>query len=75
MLSALIDKLIEVREVAVAKVAVLDREIRSLVRADPTLRRFMTVPGVGPVTALAFGPRSMNPTDSSEPGTSAPIWD
>jgi len=50
VLSALIDKLIEVREVAVAKVAVLDKEIR----ADPTLRRFMTVPGVGPVTALAF---------------------
>jgi transposase len=54
VLSALIDKLIEVREVAVAKVAVLDKEIRSFVRADPTLRRFMTVPGVGPVTALAF---------------------
>jgi transposase len=53
VLSALIDKLIEVREVAVAKVAVLDKEIRSFVRADPTLRRFMTVPGVGPVTALA----------------------
>jgi len=54
VLSALIDKLIEVREVAVAKVAILDKEIRCFVRADPTLRRFMTVPGVGPVTALAF---------------------
>jgi len=54
VLSALIDKLIEVREVAVAKIAVLDKEIRSFVRADPTLRRFMTVPSVGPVTALAF---------------------
>jgi transposase len=54
VLSALIDRLIEVREVAVAKVATLDKEIRCFVRADPTLRRFMTVPGVGPVTALAF---------------------
>ena len=54
VLSALIDKLIEVREVAVAKVAALDKEIRGFVRDDLTLRRFMTVPGVGPVTALAF---------------------
>ena len=54
VLSALIDKLIEVREVAVAKVAALDKEIRRFVRDDLTLRRFMTVPGVGPVTALAF---------------------
>jgi len=46
--------LIEVREVAVAKVAALDKEIRRFVRDDLTLRRFMTVPGVGPVTALAF---------------------
>ena len=54
VLSALIDKLIEVREVAVAKVAALDKDIRRFVRDDLTLRRFMTVPGVGPVTALAF---------------------
>jgi hypothetical protein len=46
--------MIEVREVAVAKVAALDKEIRRFVRDDLTLRRFMTVPGVGPVTALAF---------------------
>ena len=65
VLSALIDKLIEVREVAVAKVAALDKEIRRFVRNDLTLRRFMTVPGVGPVTALAFAPRSMSRTGSS----------
>src|SRR5467141_1279126 len=34
VLSALIDKLIEVREVAVAKVAALDKEIRRFVRND-----------------------------------------
>ena len=54
VLSALIDKLIEVRQVAVAKVAALDKEIRCFVRADPTLHRFTTVPSVGPITALAF---------------------
>src|ERR1700730_7109638 len=58
VLSALIEKLIEVREVAVAKVVALDKEIRRFVRDELTLRRFMTVPGVGPVTALkAWGTR------------------
>jgi transposase len=54
ILSALLEKLLDVREVAAAKVAVLDMEIRRFVRDDSTLRRFLTVPGVGPVTALAF---------------------
>jgi len=31
-----------------------DREMRQLVRASELCRRLMTVPGVGPVTALAF---------------------
>jgi transposase len=52
--TASLDKLIEVREVAVAKVAAMDKEIRRFVRDDLTLRRFMTVHGVGPATALAF---------------------
>jgi transposase len=51
VLSALIDKLTEVRQVAVAKVAALDKEIRRFVQADPTLQRFTTVPGLGPITA------------------------
>jgi transposase len=37
-----------------AQISKLDREIGRIVRTDTTLRRFMTVPGVGPVTALAF---------------------
>src|SRR2546430_10438071 len=44
VLSALVDKLIEVRAVAVAKVAALDKEIRRFVRDDPTLRRFLSGP-------------------------------
>jgi transposase len=54
ILSALVEKLLDVREVAAAKVAVLDKEMRRFIRDDPTLRRFLTVPGVGPVTALAL---------------------
>ena len=31
-----------------------DREVRALADADPVARRLMTVPGVGPVTAVRF---------------------
>src|SRR5256885_3550102 len=58
VLSALVDKLVEVRAVAVAKVAALDKEIRRFVRDDPTLRRVVAVPGLGARTAPSF--RSTN---------------
>ena len=32
----------------------LDREVLKLLRHDAQVRRFMTVPGVGPITALCF---------------------
>ena len=53
-ISGLVAKLAEVRRHVVAQVAALDRDIRRLVRSEPVLGRFMTVPGVGPITALAF---------------------
>lgn len=37
-----------------AQVAVLDQEIRRLVRQDEACRRMMTAPGAGPITALAL---------------------
>jgi transposase len=54
VISALVARLAEVRRHVVAQVAALDRDIRRLVRSEPTLKRFMTVPGVGPITAVAF---------------------
>jgi transposase len=54
VIGALVSKLAEVRRHVVLQVAALDRDIRRLVRGDETLRRFMTVPGVGPITAVAF---------------------
>jgi transposase len=54
VVEALVAKLAEVRRHVVLQVAALDRDIRRLVRGDGTLRRFMTVPGVGPITAIAF---------------------
>jgi transposase len=54
VISGLVARLAEVRRYVVTQIATLDRDIRRLVRSEPTLKRFMTVPGVGPITALAF---------------------
>nr|WP_263968138.1 transposase [Roseomonas sp. SXEYE001]MCV4209168.1 transposase [Roseomonas sp. SXEYE001] len=54
VISGLVTRLAEVRRHVVTQVAALDRDIRRLVRSEPTLKRFMTVPGVGPITAVAF---------------------
>jgi transposase len=37
-----------------AEIAALDKEIEQVVRADEVCKRLMTVPGVGPITALKF---------------------
>ena len=36
-----------------AKIAVLDREIAARAKANPTVKRLMTIPGVGPIAATA----------------------
>lgn len=54
VIAGLVTQLAEVRRHVASQIAKLDRELRRLVRQDPTLQRFVTVPGVGPVTALAF---------------------
>ena len=36
------------------QVSELDRKVMKLARRDAQVRRFMTVPGAGPITALAF---------------------
>lgn len=37
-----------------SKIALLDREIAARAKADPTAKRLMTIPGVGPVAATAL---------------------
>ena len=37
-----------------AQIAAADRELATLARTDPVTRRLMTVPGVGPTTAVRF---------------------
>ena len=53
-LVAAVRPLLEARNAVEQQVRELDRKVTKLARRDAQVRRFMTVPGVGPVTALAF---------------------
>jgi transposase len=53
-LIAAIRPLLEARSAVEQQVSELDRKVMKLARHDAQVRRFMTVPGVGPITALAF---------------------
>jgi len=53
-LVAAVRPLLEARNAVEQQVRELDRKVTKLARRDAQVRRFMTAPGVGPVTALAF---------------------
>jgi transposase len=53
-LAAVVEPLLQVREALLAGRERLHRLVLAAVRDEPTCRRLMTVPGVGPVTALTF---------------------
>jgi transposase len=53
-LRSLIEPLILAHAALLAQIAKYDAQIRAIAKVDETVRRLMTVPGVGPVTALAF---------------------
>ena len=53
-LSASIEALLRVRESMQVERQAQDRTLAARSRADEVARRFMTVPGFGPVTSLAF---------------------
>ena len=46
--------MVAVRDSLLQQIVVFDRAIRQLVKTDDTARRLMTVPGIGPVVALAY---------------------
>ncbi len=54
--------LLEVREKVVREIAALDRKLLALARNDENSRRSMTVPGIGPITALTFHSVIDNPS-------------
>jgi transposase len=54
VLSSLADPLLSVITVMTKEVEALTKRVLDEVRVEPTCRRLMSVPGVGPLTALAF---------------------
>jgi transposase len=53
-LSAAVESLLKAREALERQIADLDRKVLRLARSAPQVRRFMTVPGIGPITALCY---------------------
>jgi len=53
-LVAAVRPLLKARHAIEQQVDDLDREVRKLARYDAQVRKFMTAPGVGPITALCF---------------------
>jgi len=54
VLSALLEPLLSIIATMTRELARLTRQVLDIVRDEPVCRQLMTVPGVGPLTALAF---------------------
>src|SRR6202050_4373676 len=61
-LAAAVEPLLKAREAIGQQVADLDRKVLRLARNNAQVRRFMTAPGVGPITALCFKATIDDPT-------------
>jgi transposase len=61
-LTAAVRPLLTARTAIEQQIAELDRKVLKLSRQDAQVRRFMTVPGVGPITALCFKATIDDPT-------------
>ena len=61
-LTAAVAPLLMARRAIEQQIADLDRKVLKLARRDEQARRFMTVPGVGPITALCFKATIDDPT-------------
>ena len=74
-LAAAVEPLLKAREAVERQVADLDRKVLRLARDNTQVRRFMTAPGVGPITALCFLATSTIPLDSRGREASEPMQD
>lgn len=61
-LIAIVGPLLKAREAIEQQIDDLDRKVLKLARYDAQVRGFMTVPGVGPITALCFKATIDDPT-------------
>ncbi len=62
VLADAVGPLLATRDDVGRKIADLDRKLNRLARDDEHVRRFMTVPGIGPLTALAYRATIDDPT-------------
>ena len=53
-LAAAVEPLLKAREAVERQIADLNRKVMKLARHNVQVRRFMTVPGIGPITALCY---------------------
>lgn len=60
--TAALDPLLEARQVLYQTYMTLDQQVRTQAQHDPVCQRFMTVPGIGPITALTFKAAVDDPT-------------
>lgn len=61
-LHAALHGLFAAREAILAAVSAIDADVKNMARKSGTCARLMTVPGVGPITALAFAAAIDDPT-------------
>lgn len=61
-LAAAIEPLLKAREALAKQIEGLDCKVMTMARREPQVRRFMTVPGVGPITALCYFSTIDDPT-------------
>ena len=54
LVQATMQSLLQAREGLLEQEKALDGQCKALAKGDATCRRLMTVPGVGPITALAY---------------------
>ena len=72
---AAVEPLLKAREAVGRQIADLDRKVMRLARNDARVRRFMTAPGIGPITALCFLATIDDPTRSRDREASEPMSD
>ena len=69
-----ITSLLAARRALRAEFARLSRKVLAAVRHDAACRRLMTIPGAGPVTALAFVSTIDVPARFSRSRSAGPLW-
>ena len=74
-LIAVVGPLLKARQAIEQQTDDLDRKVLKLARYDAQVRRFMTVPGVGPITALCLKATIDDPTRLKQSRSVGPMSD